>query len=44
MMSTSYALETTPTIPSPLSFPLRLEAMGTMEELLPKPTWKSRPM
>lgn len=42
MMSISYALETTP-IPSPLSFPVRLEAMGTMEELLPKPTWKSRP-
>lgn len=39
MMSTTYALAAALTIPHPLSFFLRLEVMGTMEELFPKPTW-----
>lgn len=37
MMSANQALVATPT-----SFPLRLEAMETMEELFPKLIWKSR--
>lgn len=35
MMSAGHALVATPKNAPPLCFPLRLEAMGTMKELLP---------
>lgn len=43
-MTTSYAMVVAPKMPPLVSFPLRLGAIRTIEDLFPKPAWKSRSM